>query len=93
MAQECEAHQSPHIEATKLSSVAGPMSPLQAKAFYNEWRSPYQSLDLKMGVNVRRTDPDRGLERIGRYVTLLRSLCSCIKTKHVSFGGVAFGSG
>lgn len=61
------------MEAAVLSSVAGPMSPLQAKAFYREWRSPLHSMDLKEAKNVKRTDPDRGLERIGRY-----ELCTAI---------------
>lgn len=71
IAQESETCQSLRMEATVLSSIAGPMSPLQAKAFYNEWRSPSQSIDRKEAKNVKRTDPDRGLERIGRYVVVL----------------------
>ncbi len=42
------------------SALAGPMSPLQAKSFYKEWHSPSN------GKDVKRSDPDRGMERIGR---------------------------
>ena len=48
------------------SAIAGPMSPLQAETFYKEWRSPSQTGERKEAINVKRSDPDRGLERIGR---------------------------
>ncbi len=48
-------------DARVVSSFAGPMSPLQAKGLYSEWRSPSLA-----DQNVKRTDPDRGLEIVGR---------------------------
>ena len=65
--QQLESHQSPPLLDMKESpvinsAIAGPMSPIQAKKFYNEWRSPSR----KEVKNVKRSDPDRGYERIGR---------------------------
>lgn len=48
------------------SAVAGPMSPLKAKSFYKEWRCSPSESERKVAKSVMRSDPDRGLERIGR---------------------------
>ena len=48
-------------------ALAGPMSPLRANEFYREWRSPSQSQERKETSIVKRSDPERGLERVGRY--------------------------
>jgi hypothetical protein len=48
-------------------ALAGPMSPSQANEFYREWRSPSQSQERKETSIVKRSDPERGLERVGRY--------------------------
>jgi len=42
------------------------MSPLQAKSFYKEWHSPSNIAERKEARNVKRSDPDKGFERIGR---------------------------
>lgn len=49
------------------SAMAGPMSPLKAESFYKEWRHSPSEADRKAARSVMRSDPDRGLERIGRY--------------------------
>lgn len=49
-------------------ALAGPMSPSQANEFYREWRSPSQSQERKETSIVKRSDPERGLERVGRYI-------------------------
>lgn len=48
------------------SAMAGPMSLSQAKTFHKEWRSPSNSLERKEVKNIKRSDPDRGMERRGR---------------------------
>ncbi len=48
------------------SAMAGPMSPLQAESFYKEWRHSPSESERKAAKNVMRSDPDRGLERVGR---------------------------
>ena len=64
--------QSPWLNCSTVSSpivehaLAGPMSPSKARKFYREWRSPSQSGERKDASIVKRSDPDRGLERVGR---------------------------
>ena len=53
---------SPYADPRVVSSFAGPMSPQQAKRLYSEWHSPSHLADQ----HVKRADPDRGLERVGR---------------------------
>lgn len=48
------------------SAMAGPMSLLQAKMFHKEWQSPSRSSERMEVKNVKRSDPDRGMERRGR---------------------------
>ncbi len=64
---DLKTRQSPILATPVISSaIAGPMSPLQAKTFYKEWRTPSDSVERKESMNVKRSDPDRGLERVGR---------------------------
>ena len=71
------ANQSPLLNSSDITSpivshaLAGPMSPSRAKDFYKEWRSPSHSVDKKETKFVKRSDADRGLERVGRYVLFL----------------------
>lgn len=56
-------------ELPQLSNgLAGPMSPKEAKHFYQEWRGRGSGRQREMAA-IKRTDSDRGMERIGR--------CSC----------------
>ena len=48
------------------SAMAGPMSLQQAKSFHKEWQSPSSSSERKKVKNMKRSDPDRGMERRGR---------------------------
>ncbi len=63
-------------ELPQLSNgLAGPMSPKEAKHFYQEWRSPgRRSSEGRKLVRIKRADSDRGMERIGRCVCV----CVCI---------------
>ncbi len=54
------------------NGLAGPMSPKEAKHFYQEWRSPGRRSEM---ARIKRTDSDRGMERIGR------SVCTILKLK------------
>ena len=69
--QELEGRGSPvghKLDSPVMSgAIAGPMSPLQAQSFYKEWRSPSNRKEWEEATNVKRSDPDRGMERIGRY--------------------------
>ncbi len=58
------------VELPQLSrALAGPMSPKEAKHFYQEWRSPGRGSDRQRDMaRIKRTDSDRGMERIGRCV-------------------------
>lgn len=47
-------------------AFAGPMSPSKATQFYREWKSP--SCEKEKHINARRTDSERGLERVGRHI-------------------------
>ena len=68
--QQLETQGSPNIRMTESpvvnSALVGPMSPLQAKSFYREWRSPSNNGERREAQNVKRSDPDRGMERVGR---------------------------
>ena len=49
------------------NGLAGPMSPSDAKQFYQEWRSPSRgSSEGKELARIKRSDSERGLERVGR---------------------------
>lgn len=62
--------QKPHMDKKESpimsSAMAGPMSLRQAKTFHKEWHSPSRSSERKEVKNVKRSDPDRGMERRGR---------------------------
>ena len=50
------------------NGLAGPMSPSDAKHFYHEWRGPGRhSSEGKELARIKRSDSERGLERVGRY--------------------------
>lgn len=69
---ELKGHGSPLLNSSSVTSpvvghaLAGPMSPSRANEFYREWRSPSQSVERKETSFVKRSDPERGLERVGR---------------------------
>jgi len=49
------------------SSLLPPQSlGLQAEELYREWRSPSQGKERRAASQIKRSDPDRGLERVGR---------------------------
>lgn len=50
----------------RSSAMAGPMSLRQAKSFHKEWHFPSRSSERKEVKNVKRSDPDKGMERRGR---------------------------
>lgn len=61
------ALKSPLLESPlRSSAVAGPMSLSKARAFWQEWQTPSDRSERFKVRNVRRSDPDRGLERRGR---------------------------
>ena len=65
--QELENLPNPILDSPIINSaLAGPMSPLQARLFYKEWHSPSNGADRKEARNIKRGDPDRGMERVGR---------------------------
>ena len=76
LSSPCKLHEiSPSLDKTGTPVVghalAGPMSPTVAEQLYREWRSPSDSLERREATNIKRSDPDRGMERVGRFVELL----------------------
>ncbi|XP_003383625.2 PREDICTED: ankyrin repeat and LEM domain-containing protein 2-like [Amphimedon queenslandica] len=60
----------PQVTTSPLvgQAFAGPLSPAKARGLLKEWKSPSCS-DLKKKASLmKRSDPDRGLERIGRLL-------------------------
>ena len=57
----------------------------QAEELYREWHSPSQGKERRTASQIKRSDPDRGLERVGRYIVLASGVdvdfsgyhCSC----------------
>ncbi|CAH1778016.1 unnamed protein product [Owenia fusiformis] len=65
--------QSPRDPLLNVKAFAGPMSPSKASAFHKQWMgspthgSPTRNLaEMKKLRNIKYTDPDKGVERIGR---------------------------
>lgn len=48
------------------NGLAGPMSPCDAQRFYQDWKTPSDSSERKEAAGIKRSDSERGLERIGR---------------------------
>ncbi|XP_071950442.1 ankyrin repeat and LEM domain-containing protein 2-like isoform X2 [Antedon mediterranea] len=61
------AHASPISPSLQVKAFAGPMSPQKAYEFHCSWRSPNKSYKFKY-QEIRRSDDEKGLERIGRNI-------------------------
>ncbi|XP_076344928.1 ankyrin repeat and LEM domain-containing protein 2 isoform X2 [Tachypleus tridentatus] len=61
---------SPKDPVLNVKAYAGPMSPTQAELFYKKWKTPPllrgDNMDMKVLQKIRLTDPEKGLERVGR---------------------------
>ncbi|XP_022256189.1 ankyrin repeat and LEM domain-containing protein 2-like [Limulus polyphemus] len=61
---------SPKDPVLNVKAYAGPMSPTQAELFYKKWKTPPllrgDNVDVKVLHHIRLTDPEKGLERVGR---------------------------
>lgn len=48
------------------NGLAGPMSPCNANQFYHNWKTPNDSDQRKIDSSIKKSDSERGLERVGR---------------------------